>query len=417
MKNSIRFDLSDYLIHFFRDVDLGGDSGIVFPEHMGWNNVFEDEQLPAYFLLRAALRTGRLWSTWSYRGGRRTVFGPDPAVCFTEMPVAAFLEAGKTRRANGEAMSPLAFAFPKGALQRLGARAAIYGLSADVALPNGDDGQERLLPDWALPSHEQYRYVTHFIEDSKVVDWMHEREWRWPYRSRSKGHQDPGRTISEWSDIPGLDFYLKKIEGIGVIVETRRQANLVLHDILMLIDRKLASHSTFGFVLVSDNLPSPNSIQGRVQLKNELEKSMVNLNRFYSLSHSQYTYYVDSFAKLVARVEATTAYETDRDYGGCWLWLHDNRADLTRALLQAGRVVVTKEGHYLASLHEFSDYRGLRQREMMTTQLAELVFRQFNVPCCFYSVSQSDNPEDAPSHAGQHDRDISFYNTAYREHA
>jgi hypothetical protein len=419
MNNNIRFDLSDYLIHFFRDVDLASDSGIAFPEHMGWHNRFEDTLLPANFLLRAALRSGRLWSTWSYRGGKRTVFGPDPAVCFTEMPIAAFLYAGKARRANGEAMSPLALAFPKRTLQHLGARAAIYGLSNDVRLPPGEDGGPRLLPEHRLPLQEQYRYVSHVYEDSKMVDWMHEREWRWPYRQQSGAQQidfeDPERTISEWTDIPGLDFYLEGVEDIGVIVETTSQAGLVLHDILTLIDRQVASHATFRFVLVSNHLTSPNVIQDPFQLSDELAKGMVNLKHYFSLTPEKCQYYENCFSKLVSRIEATADNDTDRESGGCWLWLHDNRAELTRALLKTGRAFVTKEGHYLAHLHEFSDARGLYQREAMTTRLAELVSRQFDVPCCYFSVSQSDNPEDAPSYAGRHTENFGFYNIAWRE--
>jgi hypothetical protein len=51
----------------------------------------------------------------------------------------------------------------------------------------------------------------------------------------------------------------------------------------------------------------------------------------------------------------------------------------------------------------------------MTTRLAELVSRQFDVPCCYFSVSQSDNPEDAPSYAGRHTENFGFYNIAWRE--
>uniref|UniRef100_UPI0038B8DF33 hypothetical protein n=1 Tax=Paraburkholderia strydomiana TaxID=1245417 RepID=UPI0038B8DF33 len=59
MKNNIRFDLFKYLIHFFRDVDLLGDSAVPMPEHMGFQNINEGTFLPANYLLRAALRNGR----------------------------------------------------------------------------------------------------------------------------------------------------------------------------------------------------------------------------------------------------------------------------------------------------------------------------------------------------------------------
>lgn len=117
--NSIRFDLSDWLIHFFRDIDLEGNNSIVYVEHMGWGNIAEDVNWSALFMLRCAIRSGRLWATWSFRNNVRTIYGPDPAVCFTEMPIAAFLETGEKRHRRGEAMSPFALIFPKNMFLRL----------------------------------------------------------------------------------------------------------------------------------------------------------------------------------------------------------------------------------------------------------------------------------------------------------
>ena len=90
MLNNKRFDLSDWLIHFFRHVDLDGASSVPMPEHMGFENLYESSKLSPFFLLRCALRQGKLWATWSLRNGNRTIYGNDPAACFTEMPIAAF---------------------------------------------------------------------------------------------------------------------------------------------------------------------------------------------------------------------------------------------------------------------------------------------------------------------------------------
>ena len=48
-------------------------------------------------MLICAIRNGRLWATWSYRNNAGTIYGSSPAVCFTEMPIAAFLESGELR--------------------------------------------------------------------------------------------------------------------------------------------------------------------------------------------------------------------------------------------------------------------------------------------------------------------------------
>ena len=228
---------------------------------MGWQNLYEDTFLPASFMLRAALRNGRLWATWSMRNGVRTVYGPSPAICFTEMPIAAFLQAGDARWKSGQAMSPFALVFPKEALHRLGALPVISGVASDVNFSASYDvAGNRMLPESIIPSAEQFRYVTFDIGGARNIDWTHEREWRWPCRADFSVVNQQVQyfsTVSSWDEIPGLDFYLAGISGIGVIVETKKQAELVVSDMLTLVDSGQATAETFGFVLASKLLPAP----------------------------------------------------------------------------------------------------------------------------------------------------------------
>ena len=62
MQNNIRFDLSDYLIHFFRDVDQDSPEGILFPEHARFNNIAESQVLDSLFLMRCALRHHKIFA-------------------------------------------------------------------------------------------------------------------------------------------------------------------------------------------------------------------------------------------------------------------------------------------------------------------------------------------------------------------
>lgn len=421
MHNNHRFDLSDYLLHFFRDVNQLGDKAIVFPQEMGWHSLDEsDDLLPAGYLLRAALRNGRLWATWSKRGSARTIFGPNPAVCFTEMPIAALLEAGQARRAKGEAMSPFALAFPKRELHRLGARPTIYGLSSNILPPAGDDGGLRLLPEDALPLIEQYRYVSHFYGQKKTVDWTHEREWRWPYRGKVEladvDHSMEGIPPANWRDIPGLNFYEEGILGIGVIVETESQAKNVISDMLTLVDLGDAIDQTFGFVLIRSRLPSTIKLRDSNHLAEQIEEAKVNLNPHFSMATSKCRAYTEGFAALVAQVEASAGpakYHAHDIGGGCWLWLQDNTARLTRALVQTGRARVTEAGRYLASLDEFSDSRSLGERQTMTARLAELVQRKFQTPSCYFSVPESDDPEATIFHSDVAEGDLGFLNCSW----
>lgn len=417
MNNNKRYDLSDYLIHFFRDIDLESNSSIVFPEHMGWQNLFEDTTFPAIFMLRAALRNGRLWATWSERNNVRTIYGPNPAICFTEMPIAAFLEAGHVRWGSGQAMSPFALVFPKNLLFQLGARPVIYGFSADVnASAYFDSVGNRKFPESAIPTKEQYRYVTFNIGSSKSIDWTHEREWRWPYRgdvSHINAQLNDCGILSSWDEIPGLDFYNMNIQGIGVIVENKQQADLIVSDMLTLVDGGQASVETFSFVLASDLLPTVELLRDPKDILSAVSSAMVDLNPYFEIKKQDCENYNKRFIELIEHVENTSGEPRQDEFGGCWLWMHDNAAPLTRALLQTGRVFVSKEGRYLACLHEFSDSRSLQEREEMTSRLANMVREEFKTPCGYFSVRDSNNPSAVPFYANDFEDDIAFFNCTW----
>jgi hypothetical protein len=87
--NNIRFDLSPFLIHFFRKLDLEKADVSHCPEDWGPGAIVEDTTLSPIFLLGNAISVERLWATWSVHGQRWTVYGPHPAVYFTDMPITA----------------------------------------------------------------------------------------------------------------------------------------------------------------------------------------------------------------------------------------------------------------------------------------------------------------------------------------
>lgn len=416
--NNNRFDLSNYLIHFFRNVDLDSDSPVVMPEHMGFQNLYEDTSLPAFFMLRAALRNGRLWATQSIRNNQPTIYGPSPAICFTEMPIAAFLEAGFKRYENGEAMSPFAFVFPKDTLFKLGTRPVISGLSKGVqSTARYSSEGYRMLPDEVMPPMEQYRYVTYNLGE-RNIDWTHEREWRLPYRGDISNYNKEIKEygiVSNWDDIPGLDFLSNEVQihNMGVIVQTAQQVQLIISDMLTLVDSGQAYLHSFGFVLNASLLPSIEQLQHPSQTSQAILNAMVDLKPYFSITDVESNFLNYNFSKIVSDLEENSEQPISGELGGCWLWLHDNTAPLTRALLKDGRVFVTKEGRYLAYLNEFSDHRGLRQREAMTRQLAEFIQTEFNISCCYFSVLYSSNPMEVPSYVGQFNEHISFYNCAW----
>lgn len=379
------------------------------PEHMGWHSPYEHGFLPAIYMLRAALRNGRLWATWSYRNEVRTIYGPDPAICFSDMPIPAFIEASRIRHARGEAMGEVALAFPKGCMRRLGALPVIYGLSMPPKTwPNGMDYAPRIFPESVLPLAEQYRYVADVSTQGMQIDWTHEREWRLACRQ-------PGPSeYYDWSGIPGLDFYLEKITKIGVIVKTARQARTIVHDLLAIVDSGQANKCTFDFVLVTDTLSSVQNLQNPHRLADALESATINLNRFL-IAQPDDQRINQAFTTMVLRVEQEAGDWEDGEFGECWLWLQDGTSPLARALLRSDRAFVTKEGRYLARLWEYSDSRGLRQRETMTRQLATSVIATFNVRCAYFSVLNSSDPSDPESFTDERDNDVPFLNCSWAQ--
>ncbi|MHB1279862.1 MAG: DUF4427 domain-containing protein [Acidithiobacillus sp.] len=90
----------------------------------------------------------------------------------------------------------------------------------------------------------------------------------------------------------------------------------------------------------------------------------------------------------------------------------ENASPLTRALLRTGRAFVCLI-RYLAFLYEFSDSRSLREREAMASRLADMVKAEFGMPCCYFSVLNSDDPSAIPFYAGDFDDGIGFFNCSW----
>lgn len=415
-KNATRFDLSDYLIHFFRKVDICSDNSPGVPESMGFSNVNEDTEWSAIFMLRCAIRHQLLWATWSYRGGARTIYGRHPAVCFTEMPLAAFLEAGSARAARGEAMSSYALVFNKKGMYNEGANPVIYGLdNRNSYIPGGRDGNERVIDESLLPLREQYRYVTYNPSSNRPIDWTHEREWRWPCRLSSASYEhemEEFGIVSEPTDIPGLDLTSSNCHGLGVVVQTDDEAKWIVSDILSLSDRGRIDQWHFSFVLVADRL-LPATLMAPRSVEAAISNAVIDLSPYFSLTAPQARCIDDRFTKLVWDVEKAQSSVEDGEFGGAWLWILDNTSDLARALLKTGRLQVSKDGRYLADLREFNDGRSLRQREDMIQTLATAVTREFKVECGYFSVLNSDSFNDVPFYCSDHLDNRMFYNVSW----
>ncbi|WP_029032666.1 DUF4427 domain-containing protein [Salinarimonas rosea] len=410
-RNDERYDLSDRLIHFFRAVRPYEPDTPPLPEVWSGGHLCEgmDDPISPFFLIRNAVRQGRIWATWSVRGGRRTVYGPDPAVCFTEMPIAAFIEAGVARSAMGQAMSAYGLVLPKAAAFGLGARPVIYALDEPARVTDRADGP-RLIDPTQMPEREQYRYVTYDPTGGRPIDWTHEREWRWPLRGAPAIDLDDPPAESD--DYPGFDLDRPELTGIGVVVRTSRQAEHLVADILAKVDRGDVPRDHYEFVIALDAVPRVSDLRDRAALMAAIDAARIDLSSFFAMTEEQAAPIGDAFSALVSEVENASAPSEAGEFGGCWLWILDARAELTRALLLDGRAFVSRKGKYLVRLYGFRDDRSLRQRQEMTERLAALAKERFGVTATYFSVLGSDDPDGLPFYNGDMLDERSFYNHA-----
>ena len=175
---------------------------------------------PAFQVLLKILNDGFIRANWSFRQGKATIYGPNPAVCFTEMPLYALIEYAN-QRGKKDLTNSYGIAILKSEMFAAGARPVIYGLSGPhVESKKGDlyfgQGMRSLSSESGIGLLEQYRYVATNIDGSRRIDWMHEREWRWPLRVTSS-LETPG--LSVW-----LEEFRHNFSKVLVIVQTVEEA-------------------------------------------------------------------------------------------------------------------------------------------------------------------------------------------------
>jgi hypothetical protein len=322
------------------------------------------------------------------------------------MPTAAFIEASRIRQQAGQKISTHALTFQKTEMFDLGANPVIYGLSdRSASLPVGNNGGARVIDPSFLPIREQYRYITYNPTGTIAIDWTHEREWRWPYMGDITTYEkmlEEYGIASEVKDIPGLNLYSGDLSAIGDIVNTHEESRMVLYDILSLIDRNLISPETYSYILVTDSIGPVSDLRDPNQERLALDAAMIDLAPFITPVPSRDKQIADRVRQMICTIEREAAPPESGEFGGCWLWIVDNFHEVTRALLNEGRMLINDHGQYLATLIEYDDSRSLRQREDMTKKLASQICDEFGVTAGYFSVLGSDDYNTFPSYNDDH---------------
>lgn len=409
MQNNDRYDLSERLIHFFRTVDRESSDAPVWPEDLGYGSIDEEPILQPNFLLRHAIRMGRLFATWSVRNGRRTIHGLRPAVCFTDMPIPAFIEAGRQRAALGQAMSPYGLVFPKPAAFRLGTRPVIYSLTQEAHAHGGENDTPRVFDEAALPLQEQYRYVA-YDPSLGWLDWSHEREWRWRSPADAWTDEDGGPPMHS-DDLPGLNLDDDRLKGLGVIVATALEARLVVHDILTKVDRNDIAEDHYAFVLAHETIDDWVDLRERGTLDGAIQSHLIDMTGFFEVDEKQAIALETELDATIAEILSAAPAPEVSDVGGCWLWLLDNQHLVTRALLSLDRVRVNRSGKYLIRMDEFATLgHNLAQREAMTRELAIRLRAARGLRASYFLVLGIADADAVPSFNGDNLDDQYFYN-------
>ncbi|MGE7205493.1 DUF4427 domain-containing protein [Sphingomonas sp. NPDC019816] len=394
MRNNRRYDLSDRLIHIFRDLDLSHDDAPQTPQWWGYGSRDDDDKLSAHFLQRHAIRQGRLWATWSFRTTGRTIYGPRPAVCFTEMPIAAFIETALARNLRGEAISPFAIVLPKRALFQIGARPVIYGLTGTPPPAKVEVDGARMLPDGVLPRHEQYRYAA-FDGHQGRPDWSHEREWRWPLQGRAWRDPD-GLPPAHSDDLPGLDLDHPDMAGLGVIVANQEQARWVVGDILTKVDRGDIAADHYEFVLAYETISDWRELRDYEKMQRKVAEYAIDLAPFFAMSEKRARARIAKLDAWFVKAHKKASRKHcggDLPCGKCWLWIGGNQHPLVRALVAMGRITVSTDGFYLIEVSSGSGDSSTERQVDAIERVARKLRRRLGLSATSYRVVSGDDPE------------------------
>jgi hypothetical protein len=283
-------------------------------------------------------------------------------------------------------------------------------------LPSGADGGKRIIPEDILPSREQYRYVTYNPAGRIAIDWTHEREWRWPYTGDISAYEKELEyygIVDGVKDIPGLALYSGQLKEIGIIVNSRIESQMVLHDVLSLYDRKIIEADTYSYILVVEDIGSSANLRDPKQERLAIAAGTIDLEPYILPNPTRDKAITKLVHEMVQEIENETGAPEAGEFGGCWLWIVDNFHEATRALLNEGKVSINEHGQYLVTLYEYDDSRSLRQRENMTKELARRVTKEFGVAAGYFSVLNSDDYNAFPSYNDDHLDSYIHYNWWY----
>lgn len=226
----MRHDHTDWMIHFVRDrnpsQDFPGETEEEYDYYAGGEL---EPDASAFEVLKSIIRLGGITPGYSFRSGRTTIYGGQPALCATEMPIYSFATYVR-ERAKTESVSAYGIAFKKKDFFAAGGRPVIYGLSTDDVTYKKNSPTMRIFDESVLPLSEQYRYVAYNPSGKpNWIDWSHEREWRWKVSDENQDQIWGRDGFGCIGPIPALPIFKGTLDGrpftsVCIIVWTHEEA-------------------------------------------------------------------------------------------------------------------------------------------------------------------------------------------------
>lgn len=211
----MRTDISKYLFHGVRKPNKKHYPSDNDDEFLSIEN---NHLISEFDVLKNIVQEGALRCSFSYRNGKPTVYGNQPVVCFTEMPLLNIIQYEDEHK-NNPKISTYGIAVLKKELFKLGALPVISGLSGKI---ESISENSRILVETVLPLNEQFRYV-YLNLNNRNIDWTHEREWR------IKANDDLSirNTFNDtYYDIKGLNvFDVDNFSECVIVVKTPQEAD------------------------------------------------------------------------------------------------------------------------------------------------------------------------------------------------
>lgn len=393
----MRSDLSDWLIHFVHPWDADNDprvsdEGFETPEHIRklrpehhayWDDADREfvmyQESDSFSVLLKILQEGHLRAGWSFRNRRPTIYGPSPAVCFTEMPLHSFLSYAAEAKKRGT-VDHYGIALLRREVFKAGGRPVIYGLTEEHAELDGR-WPRCLDPSCGIGSHEQYRYVATGMAMDRKLDWTHEREWRWA--------DHKGKCF-----VPGLPILLEnepiQFSRVVIIVPSEEEAQSVLDQLYALHDsgygpwdieyskQVLANTRVIPLDSLSKNLDSNQMVNIRVEdvpdgLKLELTRP-VPTEEFLGVTREAIGQ--ARSAAVTAAAEWAASNGRGDVYGFSYVMLSDPRSLVASALIHLGLIKsFGKRDYYIMPLSLIGETRMLGEAEAAADAALEVLYR------------------------------------------